>query len=134
MSRRNAGDLLPLEFIGLSGEAIPLNDRSVDTVVSTYTLCTIPDVEAALGEIRRVLKPDGVLLFSEHGRAPNPGVRRWQDRVNPLWRLLAGGCNLNRDVPRLVHAAGFKLDRLEQGYMPGPRLVTFNSAGSARPR
>jgi SAM-dependent methyltransferase len=133
MSRRNADDLLPLELIGLSGEAIPLDDRSVDTVVSTYTLCTIPDVEAAIGEIRRVLKPDGVLLFSEHGRAPDPGVRRWQNRVNPLWRPLAGGCNLNRDVPKLLHAAGFKFDRLEQGYLPGPRLMTFNSAGSARP-
>jgi ubiquinone/menaquinone biosynthesis C-methylase UbiE len=133
MARRKADLLLPLEFIGLSAEAISLSDKSVDTVVSTYTLCTIPDVVSALQEIRRVLKPDGVLLFSEHGRAPDPGVRRWQDRVNPLWRPLAGGCNLNRDVPGLLHAAGFKLDRLEQGYLPGPRLMTFNSAGSARP-
>ncbi len=133
MSQRNADDLLPLELIGLSGEAIPLHDSSVDTVVSTYTLCTIPDVESALREIRRVLKPDGVLLFSEHGRAPDPSVCRWQDRVNPLWRRLAGGCNLNRDVPGLLHAAGFKLDRLEQGYLPGPRLLTFNSVGTARP-
>lgn len=133
MSRRNADDLLPLEFIGRCGEAIPLADKSVDTVVSTYTLCTIPDVETALGEVRRVLKPNGVLLFSEHGRAPDPGVCRWQDRLNPLWKPLAGGCNLNRDVPRLLQAAGFKLDQLEQGYLPGPRLMTFNSAGSARP-
>lgn len=134
MSLRNADDLLPLELIGPSGEAIPLTDKSVDTVVSTYTLCTIADVETALKEIRRVLKPEGVLLFCEHGLAPDPGVRRWQDRVNPLWRPLAGGCNLNRDVPKLLHAAGFKLDRLKQGYLPGPRLMTFNSAGSARPR
>ena len=133
MARRKADPLLPLELIGLSGESIPLEDASVDTVVSTYTLCTIPDVEAALREIRRVLRPDGVLLFSEHGRAPDPGVCRWQDRLNPLWKPLAGGCNLNRDVPRLLHAAGFKLEKLEQGYLPGPRLMTFNSAGSARP-
>ena len=132
MSRRNADDLLPLELIGPSGEAIPLKDKSVDTVVSTYTLCTIPDVDSAVREIRRVLRPDGVLLFSEHGRAPDPGVWRWQDRVNPLWKRLAGGCNLNRDVSGLLYAAGFKLDKLEQGYLPGPRLITFNSAGLAR--
>jgi SAM-dependent methyltransferase len=133
MSVRRGDGLLPLEIIGLTGEAIPLKNDSVDTVVSTYTFCTIDNLEAAFREIQRVLKPEGILLFSEHGRAPDYGIAQWQDRVNPLWKRLAGGCNLNRDVPGLLHAAGFELHGLEQGYMPGPRLVTFHSAGAARP-
>lgn len=133
LAQRSADAFLPLEFIGPSAEAISLANASVDTVVSTYTLCTIPDVDSALREIRRVLKPGGLLLFSEHGRAPETAVCRWQDRLNPLWKRVAGGCNLNRDIPELLTAAGFRLNRLEQSYLPGPRAMTFNSAGSASP-
>lgn len=129
-----AGARFPVEFIGLSGEDIPLDNNSMDTVVTTYTLCTIPDAAKALSEMRRVLKPDGKLLFAEHGRAPDAAVRRWQDRLNPLWMRIAGGCHLNRDIPALIQAAGFAVERLEQGYLRGPRPMMFNYLGSATPQ
>ena len=122
-----------VEFIGLPGEAIPLDDRSVDTVVTTYTLCTIPDAVAALREMRRVLKPGGRLLFAEHGRAPDESVRRWQDRLTPMWRRIGGGCHLNRDMPDLLRQGGFSVDRLETMYIPGPRPMSFNYWGAATP-
>ncbi len=125
---------LDVEFIGLPGEEIPLADGSVDTVVVTYTLCTIPDVGAALRHMRRVLRPGGQLLFCEHGAAPDESVRRWQDRLNPVWRPLAGGCNLNRPVPALIEAAGFRITRLDTMYLPGWRPAAFNSWGMAVPR
>jgi ubiquinone/menaquinone biosynthesis C-methylase UbiE len=124
---------LDVEFVGLRGEEIPLDDASVDSVVITYTLCTIPDVDRALREMRRVLRPQGELLFSEHGRAPDAGVRRWQDRLNPLWRRIAGGCNLNRPIDELLRDASFTLGQLDSMYLPGPRPLTFNYWGSARP-
>jgi ubiquinone/menaquinone biosynthesis C-methylase UbiE len=128
---REAG--LDVEWIPLGGESIPLSDASVDTVVSTYTMCTIPGIERALAEMRRVLRPGGRLLFSEHGRAPDEGVRRWQDRLNPLWRRIGGGCNLNRPIDVLIRDAGFDLSRLDTMYVPGPRPMTWTYWGSATP-
>lgn len=122
---------LPIEFIPVSGEKIPLPDASADSIVITYTMCSIPDVGAALAEMHRVLRPGGRLLFSEHGRAPDAGVERWQDRLNPLWRRLSGGCNLNRAVPDLLRSAGFDLPELESLYLPGPRPMTFTYWGAA---
>jgi ubiquinone/menaquinone biosynthesis C-methylase UbiE len=121
-----------VDFIGLDGQEIPLADKSVDTVVTTYTLCTIPDVMRALGEMRRVLVPGGALLFSEHGRAPDPSVVRWQDRLNPLWKRIGGGCNLNRPVGEMLERAGFTLERFDSMYLPGPRPMTYTSWGTAR--
>jgi ubiquinone/menaquinone biosynthesis C-methylase UbiE len=133
-ARRARETGLEIEFVGLRGEEIPLDDASVDTVVTTYTMCTIPDLERALGEMRRVLRTGGALLFSEHGRAPDAGVVRWQDRLNPLWRRIAGGCNLNRPIGDLLRDNAFAVDRLDTMYLPGPRPLTFNYWGTARPR
>ena len=129
-----AGAPFPVEFIDLPGETIPLEPGSVDTVVITYTLCTIPDAVRALHEMRRVLKPGGQLLFAEHGRAPDASVRRWQDRLTPIWKRIGGGCHLNRDIPKLLEQGGFAIDRLETMYLPGPRPMTFNYWGAAVPR
>lgn len=123
---------IDVEFLDLPGEHIPLADGSVDTVLTTYTLCTIPDVARALREMRRVLAPGGVLLFSEHGRAPDPGVVRWQNRLNGMWSAIAGGCNLNRAIDSLLRDAGFAIE-VETMYLPGPRLFTFNYWGRAKP-
>jgi ubiquinone/menaquinone biosynthesis C-methylase UbiE len=122
---------IEVEFIPLSSEEIPLEDASVDTVVITYTMCSIPDVDVALREMHRVLRPEGSLLFSEHGRAPDAGVVRWQDRLNPVWRRISGGCNINRAIPDLLAAAGFKLGELDSMYLPGPRVMTFTYWGTA---
>jgi ubiquinone/menaquinone biosynthesis C-methylase UbiE len=124
---------IPSKLIEGSAESIPLDNASVDTVVSTWSLCTIGDVAAALTEIRRVLKHDGQLLFVEHGLAPEKSVQRWQDRLTPLWKRLAGGCHLNRPVPSLIEDAGFQLARVQTGYMAGPKPMTFMYEGSARP-
>jgi len=125
---------LAVEFLQGSAEAIRLEDKSIDTVVMTWTLCTIPDAPLALNEIRRVLKPEGELLFVEHGRAPDGGVRRWQDRLTPLWKNIGGGCHLNRPIAKLIEGAGFAIERLETGYIPGPKPMTFMYAGNAKPR
>ena len=122
---------LPVDFLGLPGEEIPLSDHSVDTVLVTYALCTIADAARALQQMRRVLKPDGELLFCEHGQAPDAGVRRWQDRIDPLWSKLAGGCHLNRPIDSLVQDAGFRITDMETMYIPGPRTHTFNYWGAA---
>ena len=122
---------IDVEFIPVSGEEIPLEDASIDTVVITYTMCSIPDVDTALKEMHRVLRPAGSLLFSEHGRAPDAGVVRWQDRLNPIWRRISGGCNMNRAIPDLLGAAGFKLAELDSMYLPGPRVMTFTYWGTA---
>jgi ubiquinone/menaquinone biosynthesis C-methylase UbiE len=123
-----------VEFIKGSAEAIPLKDASVDTVVTTWTLCSIPDALRALRDMRRVLRPGGRLLFVEHGRAPDPHVVWWQDRLTPVWKRLGGGCHLNRAIGTLIEGAGFQFDRLETGYMRGPKPMTFMYEGSARPR
>jgi len=123
-----------VEFIGLSAAEIPLEDDSVDTVVVTYTLCTIPETTPALRQASRVLRPGGELIFCEHGAAPDASVRRWQDRVNPAWKRLGGGCNLNRAVPAMLEAGGFRITNLETLYLPGWRIASFNYWGTAVPR
>jgi len=131
---RQAGSELTrdIELVEGSAEAIPLDDHSIDTIVTAWTLCTIPDVGRALHEMRRVLKPSGRLLFVEHGRAPEENVVRWQNRLTPLWRRIGGGCHLNRPIGDLIEASGFAMERLATGYMTGPRPMTFMYEGSAR--
>lgn len=124
---------VPVEIIQASAETLPFDDSSMDTVVMTWTLCTIADAPQALTEIRRVLKPSGALLFVEHGRAPELGVARWQDRLDPLWARVAGGCHLNRKMDDLISGSGFRIDFLEHSRLPGPRTYTFFYQGRARP-
>lgn len=133
MARHALHPGVPVNFIEASAEAIPLEDRSVDTVVTTWTLCSIPEAATALREMRRVLRPNGRLLFVEHGMAPDENVRRWQDWLTPAWKRIGGGCHLNRPIRTMIESAGFRIDRLEAGYMPGPRPMTFMYEGIARP-
>jgi ubiquinone/menaquinone biosynthesis C-methylase UbiE len=121
----------PVEFVQSSGETIPYPDATFDTVVSTWTLCSIPDVAGALREMRRVLKPDGRLIFVEHGRSPDRRVVAWQDRLTPLWKRLGGGCHLNRPIDALIRDAGFRITTLEAGYGEGPRPFAFLFRGLA---
>jgi ubiquinone/menaquinone biosynthesis C-methylase UbiE len=132
MARHFGRPDIPVNFIEASAEAIPLDDRSVDTVVTTWTLCSIPDAAMALTEMRRVLRPSGKLLFVEHGMAPDKNVRRWQDWLTPAWKRISGGCHLNRPISAMIESAGFRIDRVETGYMPGPKAMTFMYEGSAR--
>lgn len=132
-SERAARARVPVEMVGLVGEDIPLESESVDSILITYTLCTIPGVEAALSEMRRVLRRDGTMFFCEHGRAPDVNVARWQARIEPVWKKFAGGCHLTRDIPALLQAASFEVRDLEQLYLPGPRIATYNTWGSATP-
>lgn len=125
---------LEVEFLHAGCEAIPLENGSVDTALVTYTLCSIPELGPALSEVARVLRPGGELLFCEHGRAPDPGVARWQERLQPVWGRLGGGCHLDRDIPAAIRAAGFRITDLQQMYVPGWRPASFNSWGAARPR
>ena len=124
---------VPITLLDASAEAIPLDTGSVDTVVTTWSLCTIPNASCALAEMRRVLRPGGALLFVEHGRAPEAGVARWQDRLDPFWSYLAGGCHLNRKMDDLVAAAGFRIETLQNPRLPGPRTHTYLYEGRARP-
>lgn len=132
-----AGGWMPfkIRLLCQSAEHLPYPDASFDCVVTTWTLCTIPDPLAALAEARRVLRPDGSLLFIEHGAArEEPGLERWQQRLTPAWRCIAGGCHLDRRPDRLLTAAGFTLETLETGHLiQGPRLVTYHYSGAARP-
>lgn len=132
---RRAGDrsTLPFELVEGSALSVPLDTASVDTVVTTWTLCTIPDAASAIREMRRVLRPNGELLFVEHGLAPDAGVRWWQDHLTPGWRRVGGGCHLNRPIRSLVESGGFRIARLETSYMRGPRPMTFQYEGRARP-
>lgn len=129
---RIAASGIAAELIGLSAETLPLPSAQADSAVVTYSLCSIPDAVAALEEVRRVLKPGAPLLFCEHGLSPDAGVARWQNRLQPLWGPVAGGCHLNRDIPALLQTAGFRLMELEQGYVAGPRPWTFHSWGVAQ--
>lgn len=131
---RRASSAVPVNRSGLDGQAIDEPDDSFDAVLSTFTLCTIPDVELALREIARVLRPGGTLEFLEHGLAPEARVARWQRRLNPLQKVTAGGCHLTRDMPGLIRDAGLEITELEQRYLPGPRISrpwTYGYAGSA---
>lgn len=130
-NKRLASVPFPVDFIGLDGASLALPDDSVDWVVSTWTLCTIADVEVALAETRRVLKPTGRLLFLEHGRSDRAAVARWQDRLNPLQKMLGGGCHLNRRIDHLIAAAGLTIEGLENFTMRGPATHTFMYAGEA---
>jgi ubiquinone/menaquinone biosynthesis C-methylase UbiE len=122
-----------VEWLGLPGEQIPLPDESVDTVLLTFTLCTIPDFRAALAQMRRVLRPSGELLFLEHGESPEASVRDWQRRLNSGWKKIAGGCNLDRPIPRLLADAGFEIIELESAYVPKTmKIAGFVYKGRAR--
>lgn len=134
--RRTAGLAFPVEMAAVEGESLPFEAESADTVVVTYSLCTIPSPEQALAEMRRVLKPGGHLLFAEHGASPDTGVARWQGRLDRwVWPALAGGCHLSRHPDRLIEEAGFAFERLERGYLEKtPRPLGFNYWGAARKR
>lgn len=133
-ARKLAADAdIDVEFIARGAEDIPLADDTFDSAVVTWTLCTIADPMAALLEIKRVLKPDGKLVFVEHGSAPEPEVVKWQDRVDPFWSAIAGGCHINRRPDEMMVDAGFRFQEIERKYIKGPRIMTFNYRGIARP-
>ncbi len=134
-ARRIADTPVPVRLVDGSAEDIPVTDASFDTVLTTWTLCSIPDGARALAEMRRVLKPSGELIFIEHGRSPDARVVAWQDRLTPLWRRCAGGCHMNRDMETLIGAAGFTISRMRTGYMiKGPRPLTYHYEGTAKRR
>lgn len=130
-AKRVAASAVPVEYVGLDGQLLPLDTDSVDHVLITWTMCTIPDVESALGEMYRVLRPNGELHFVEHGRSPHPKVARWQDRLTPIQRRFAGGCHLNRPIDGLVAQAGFTVTRMENYYMKGPKPMGYMFEGRA---
>lgn len=129
--KRAAAIPIPVDTVPLVIEQIGAADASFDTVVCTFTLCTIPDPLPALKEMRRVLKHGGELLFCEHGLAPDASIRRWQDRLTPFWKPLAGGCHLNRSIPDLIAAGGFEITELDARYLPGPKPMTYVYSGVA---
>lgn len=120
------------QYIQTGAENLPINNRSLDTIVITYTLCTIPNTIAALQEIKRVLKPNGQVLFVEHGKSPDKAVAKWQNRINPLWKKIGGGCHLNRDIPKIFEDNGFKINDLQTMYLPGWKPANFNYWGMAK--
>lgn len=124
---------IEVQWLSSPAAEVPLEDGVADTVLLTFTLCTLPDWKGALGEMRRVLKPDGRLIFCEHGEAPDESIRSWQNRINPLWKRVSGGCHLNRPIPEYLEQGGFQITTMESGYMPGvPRIAGFNYWGVAR--
>jgi ubiquinone/menaquinone biosynthesis C-methylase UbiE len=129
----SAKAVVPVQLIEATSEAIPLDSASIDTVVSTWTLCTIPNAVEALREMRRVLKPGGRLLFVEHGLAPERSIQKWQNWLTPAWKRLGGGCHLNRAISRLVEESGFRIERLTTGYLAGRNPLTFMYEGAASP-
>ena len=128
---RVAAARVPVSLARAAAEQLPFRDAAFDTLVMTWTLCSIPNPSAALNEMRRVLKPGGRLLFVEHGLAPEPAIIRWQHRLTPCWRRIGGGCHLDRKMDDLIRNAGFRVDALETGYMKGPKPWTFMYVGSA---
>lgn len=131
--KRMASQATKVEFLLQSAEDdLPLSDRSIDTVVMTWTLCSIADPARALQQMKRVLKPNGHLIFIEHGRAPDSRVAAWQDQLTPLWKRIGGGCHLNRKIDELLMGAGFAIDELRTTYLPGPRPMTYTYQGFAR--
>ncbi len=129
-----AASPMNIEWLGLEGESVPLPDSSIDTVLLTYTLCTIPGFDEALSEMRRVLKPSGQLIFCEHGLAVDKKIQSIQNRLNPVWKRLAGGCHLNRDIPALIREAGFAISSLDEGYIKGPKFAAYTYWGKASAR
>ncbi|MDA9436239.1 class I SAM-dependent methyltransferase [Bradyrhizobium sp. CCBAU 51627] len=134
MARHAPHPETPIEFVEGSAEAIPIEGRSIDTVVTTWTMCSIPNVDRAMTEARRVLKPGGKLVFVEHGRAPEPRVQWWQDRLTPAWKRISGGCHLNRDIADLLSRNGFYAEEMRTGYMNGLKPMTFMYEGQASTR
>ena len=133
--KRSVDKTMQVEFFSQSAEqSIPVPDQSVDTVVITWTLCSIADPTRALQQMKRTLKPSGRLIFVEHGRAPDPGVAAWQDRLTPIWKRIGGGCHLNRKIDDLLLNAGFTIDELRTTYLPGPRPMTYTYQGFAHLR
>jgi ubiquinone/menaquinone biosynthesis C-methylase UbiE len=123
---------MEVKFISSGAEDIPLPDNYFDSVLVTYTMCTIPEVQRANQEIRRVLKDNGKMIFCEHGEAPDQNIRKWQNRINPLWGKLAGGCNINRKIPSLIQESGFDIIEMEEMYLPNtPRIAGYNYWGYA---
>ena len=131
-AKRLAASSIPVEFVGLDGALIPLDDASVDNALSTWTLCTIPDVDAALREVKRVLRPGGRFVFVEHGLSDDPKIAHRQNRFNPIQRRVAGGCNINRDPAALIRAAGFDLEHVDNFVISGPKIMSYMYAGTAR--
>ncbi|WP_150305010.1 class I SAM-dependent methyltransferase [Pseudomonas saliphila] len=131
--QRAAALTIPVDMVALDVQGIDAETARFDTIVMTFTLCSIADPISALVEMRRVLKPEGRLLFCEHGLSPDASVRTWQDRLTPLWKPLAGGCHLNRDIRALLEAGGFRLGELHTGYIKGPKPMTYVYHGWAAP-
>jgi ubiquinone/menaquinone biosynthesis C-methylase UbiE len=130
-ARRVAASPVPIDYIGLDGQALPLPAESVDHAITTWALCTIPRAERALDEIRRVLRPGGTLRFVEHGRSPDPEVARWQDRLTPIQRRIAGGCHLNRPIDTFIAGSGLELTRLDTYYLRGLKSLNYSFEGVA---
>jgi ubiquinone/menaquinone biosynthesis C-methylase UbiE len=130
-AKRVAASTVPVEYVGLDGQALAVDSASVDYVLMTWTLCTIPAVERALGEVCRVLRPGGSFHFVEHGRSPDAGAAVWQDRLTPWQRRLGGGCHLNRPIDRLVAGSGLDVTRMENYYAKGPRPFGYMFEGRA---
>jgi len=134
MARRAPRTDIPLSLIKAGAEAIPIEDHAIDSVVTTWSMCSIAQIDRALGEARRVLKPGGKLLFVEHGRAPEPFPRALQDGLTPLWKHLSGGCHLNRDIAEILRRNGFHIETMNTGYMNWMKPMTFMYEGQARAR
>jgi ubiquinone/menaquinone biosynthesis C-methylase UbiE len=130
-AKRVTATSVPVEYVGLDGQSLPVQDGTVDHVLTTWTLCTIPEVDAALTEIGRVLRSGGALHFLEHGRSPQPKVARWQDRLTPLQRRIAGGCHLNRPIDQLVADSGLQVHEMDNYYMKGPKAFGYMFEGVA---
>lgn len=131
-TKRRAACPIKIDRIGLSGEDIPLEKNTTDSVVVTYSLCTIPDPVKALKEMKRILKPSGKILFCEHGKAPDEKVHIWQNRIDPLWKRIAGGCHSGRNIPELFKQADLSFRNLQEMYIPGPKVLSYNYWGVAK--
>ena len=130
--QENSGEpKFPTEMLKASAEDIPLDSNTFDTVVMTWTLCSVTDPISALSEIKRVIKPGGNVIFAEHGQSPDENIRKWQRRINPVWSRIAGGCQLNREIEILYESSGFKFKSIERGYIEGPKFATYNYRGIA---